>query len=288
MNTPTYNGFWTDLKWSRTVANENKLIKDKDGVYHIDWDDFEARLTPDTHAFLLCNPQNPTGNCWSEDDLLRMGELCLKHGVTVLADEIHCDFVNKGQTYTPFASLPDKAIVDNSVTFKAVSKTFSLAGMKNAYFYSTNPVLLERVRYYHRADLNTLGIVANEAAYREGAPWLDALLPYIDANHDFAEQYLKTQCPDIRYKKAQGTYLAWLEMGDLVTGIDAKAKAAQAGLESSEHYMERWLVERAHVQLNPGSSYGAGGEGHMRMNIATPRAVIKQAIDNLASAVKSA
>ena len=288
MNTPTYNGFWTDLKWSRTVANENKLIKDKDGVYHMDWDDFEARLTPDTHAFLLCNPQNPTGNCWSEDDLLRMGELCLKHGVTVLADEIHCDFVNKGQTYTPFASLPDRAIVDNSVTFKAVSKTFSLAGMKNAYFYSTNPVLLERVRYYHRADLNTLGIVANEAAYREGAPWLDALLPYIDANHDFAEQYLKSQCPDIRYKKAQGTYLAWLEMGNLVTGVDAKAKAEQAGLKSPEHYMEQWLVERAHVQLNPGSSYGAGGEGHMRMNIATPRAVIKQAIDNLASAIKTA
>ena len=288
MNTPTYNGFWTDLKWSRTVANENKLIKDKNGVYHIDWDDFEARLTPDTHAFLLCNPQNPTGNCWSEDDLLRMGELCLKHGVTVLADEIHCDFVNKGRTYTPFASLPDTAIVDNSVTFKAVSKTFSLAGMKNAYFYSTNPVLLERVRYYHRADLNTLGIVANEAAYREGAPWLDALLPYIDANHDFAEQYLKSQCPDIHYKKAQGTYLAWLEMSDLVTGVDAETKAERAGLKSPEHYMEQWLVERAHVQLNPGSSYGAGGEGHMRMNIATPRAVIKQAIDNLASAIKTA
>ena len=139
MNTPTYNGFWTDLKWSRTVANENKLIKDKEGVYHIDWDDFEARLTPDTHAFLLCNPQNPTGNCWSEADLLRMGELCLKHGVIVLADEIHCDFVTKGQTYTPFASLPDKAIVDNSVTFKAVSKTFSLAGMKNAYFLFDEP-----------------------------------------------------------------------------------------------------------------------------------------------------
>ena len=288
MNTPTYNGFWTDLKWSRTVANENQLIKDKDGVYHIDWDDFEARLTPDTHAFLLCNPQNPTGNCWSENDLLRMGELCLKHGVTVLADEIHCDFVNKDQTYTPFASLPDKAIVDNSVTFKAVSKTFSLSGMKNAYFYSTNPVLLERVRYYHRANLNTLGIVANEAAYREGAPWFDALLPYIDANHDFVEQYLKRQCPDIRYKKAQGTYLTWLDMNDLIEGIDAKAKANQSGLKSPEHYMEQWLVERAQLQLNPGSNYGAGGEGHMRMNIATSRAVIKQAIDNLASAIKTA
>ena len=166
---------------------------------------------------------------------------------------------NKGQTYTPFASLPDKAIVDNSVTFKAVSKTFSLAGMKNAYFYSTNPVLLERVRYYHRADLNTLGIVANEAAYREGAPWLDALLPYIDANHDFAEQYLKTQCPDIRYKKAQGTYLAWLEIERTSNGRWRRSKSGASGPEKSRALYGTWLVEQ-YVQLNPGSSYGAGGE----------------------------
>lgn len=288
MNTPTYNGFWTDLRWSRTVASESPMIKDSEGVYHMDWDDFESRLTPDTHAFLLCNPQNPTGNCWSEEDLLRMGELCLKHGVTVLADEIHCDFVMKGQKYTPFASLPDKAIVDNSLTFKAISKTFSLAGMKNAYFFSTNPVLLERVRYFHRADINTLGVVANEAAYREGAPWLDQLLPYLDANHAFTEAQIAKRLPGVHYKKAQGTYLAWLDMREVVSAINAEAEAKKAGLKSAEHYMEQWLIERAHVQLNPGSNYGAGGEGHMRMNIATPRPLIDRAIDLLAGAIRSA
>lgn len=286
LTTPTYNGFWGDLRWSRTVASESQMIKDDDGVYRIDWDDFESRLTPDTHAFLLCNPQNPTGNCWSEEDLLRMGELCLKHGVTVLADEIHCDFVMKGQTYTPFASLPDKAIVDNSLTFKAISKTFSLAGMKNAYFFSTNPVLLERVRYFHRPDISTLGVVANEAAYREGAPWFDQLLPYIDANHDFTEAAIKERLPGVRYKKAQGTYLAWLDMRDVIAGIDAEAMAKKANLKSAEHYMEQWLIEQAHVQLNPGSNYGAGGEGHMRMNIATPRSLIDNAIDLMANAIR--
>ena len=145
LNTPTYNGFYGDLRWSRTQINDSEMYKDDDGVYHIDWDDFEARMTPDTYAFILCNPQNPTGNMWSEEDLLRMGELCLKNGVVVLADEIHCDFVMKGQKYIPFASLPDKAIVNNSVTMKAISKTFSLASMKSAYYFSTNPVLLDRV-----------------------------------------------------------------------------------------------------------------------------------------------
>ena len=288
MNTPTYNGFHTDLRLSRTIATENEMIVDKDHGYHIDWDDFESRLTADTHAFLLCNPQNPTGNCWSEADLLKMGELCLKHEVVVLADEIHCDFVMQGQKYTPFASLPDKAIVDNSLTFKAISKTFSLAGMKNAYFFSTNPVLLSRVKKNHRADINTLGVVANEAAYRRGAGWFDALLPYIDGNHSFAETYIKQVLPEFRYKKAQGTYLAWLDTGDLAAQINAGANAERLNLKSPEHYIEQWLIDTAHVQLNPGSNYGPGGANHMRMNLATPRPLIKEAFDKIANAVHSA
>ena len=130
--TPTYNGFYSDLRWSRTLPNESKMINNN-GVWEVDWDDFESRMTPDTAAILLCNPQNPTGNCWSQDDLMRIGQLCLENQVTVLADEIHCDFVMKGQKYTPFASLPDKDIVNNSLTYKAISKTFSLAAHKNAY-----------------------------------------------------------------------------------------------------------------------------------------------------------
>ncbi len=197
--TPTYNGFYTDLTHTGTVANESEMIF-ADGRYCIDWDDLESRMTPDTQSMLLCNPQNPTGNVWSEEDLLRIGELCLKHNVVVLADEIHADFVRPGHSYTPFASLPDRRVVDNSLTFKAITKSFSLPASKNAYWFSTNPIYLARVRKNHRADINTLGVVANEAAYGQGSDWLDQLLVYIDANHSFVESYLAQQLPQIGYE----------------------------------------------------------------------------------------
>jgi len=286
LNTPTYNGFYGDLLWSRTEVNDSEMYKDDDGVYHIDWDDFEARMTPDTHAFILCNPQNPTGNMWSEDDLMKMGELCLKHGVTVLADEIHCDFVMDGQKYIPFASLPDKAIVDNSLTYKAVSKTFSLASMKSAYFFSTNPVLLERVKYMHRADINSLGIIANEAGYRNGGEWFDQLNKYLDGNQAFAESYIMEKMPMVKSKKAEGTYLHWLDIKEVAEAINADQHAKDKGMRSDSHYMEEWFVKNAKVQLNPGGNYGTGGNGHMRMNLGTSRPNIKKAIDNMAAAIK--
>jgi len=285
MNTPTYNGFYSDLEWTRTLVNDSEMWVDREGAYHIDWDDLEARMTPDCHAMLLCNPQNPTGNVWSEEDLMRIGELCLKNQVVVLADEIHCDFVMDGQKYTPFASLPDKDIVDNSLTFKAISKTFSLAGMKNAYFYSTNPILLDRVKWWHRASPNTLGIVANEAAYRHGQPWFDQLNAYIDGNHEHVAAYIRENIPKISYTKAQGTYLAWLDVSEAERAINAGYKAEQAGLESADHYFEQWLVMNAGVQLNPGANYGTGGLGHMRMNLGTPRPLIERALDRIAEAV---
>ena len=288
MNTPTYNGFYTDLRLSRTLVNDNEMWVDDDGVYHIDWDDFEARLTTDCHAFLLCNPQNPTGNCWSQEDLLRMGELCLKNNVVVLADEIHCDFVMEGQKYIPFASLPDKDIVDNSLTYKSASKTFSIAGLKHAYFYSTNPILLERVRWLHRADLNTMGVFGTDAALREGAEWFNQVLAYIDENHNFAEAYVNKNLPGVKYKKAQGTYLAWLDVGEPIKGMDCEKMAKKEELATAEHYFEKWMVENARVQLNPGPNYGTGGANHMRMNLGLPRARLKDGLDNMASALKNA
>ena len=217
---------------------------------------------------------------------MRMGELCLKNGVTVLADEIHCDFVMKGQKYVPFASLPDKDVVNNSLTFKAISKTFSLAGMKNAYFFSTNPILLERVKYNHRPDINTLGVVANEAAYRHGAEWFDQVLAYIDQNHEFVESYIAERLPMLKYKKAEGTYLAWLDVSEPINALNATAMAEKEDLRSAEHYFEKWLVENSGVQLNPGSTYGTGGAGHMRMNLGAPRPLIEEALEKIGNALQ--
>ena len=288
MMTPTYNGFYSDLTRTNTIANDSEMIF-TDGRYEIDWDDFEARMTPDTHSMLLCNPQNPTGNVWSEADLLRIGELCLKHQVVVLADEIHCDFVRAGQKYTPFASLPDKDVVNNSLTFKAVSKTFNLPAMKSAYWFSTNPVFAERVRVNHRADVNTLGVVANEAAYRHGREWFDQLLPYIDDNHSFVENYIKKKLPQVGYTKAQGTFLSWLHFGEVMDAIGAEEKSAASQKTDTPmtptEVFEAWLAKNARVQLNDGESYGTGGERCMRMNIGTSRRLIAHALNNIAVAV---
>ncbi len=290
MNTPTYNGFYSDLTFTRTVAEDSEMHV-TDGRYEIDWDDFERRATR-VNVFLLCNPQNPTGNCWSEEDLLRMGEICLRNRVVVLADEIHCDFVTSGNAYTPFASLPDKEIVDNSLTFKAASKTFSLAAMKAAWYFSTNPNLLARARSYTRADLSTLGMEANKAALTDGDEWLDQLLPYVDGNHDLAQSRLN-DIPMVSYTKAQGTYLAWLDVSGLMDGVGARERAEEESRTSDsvvtpEQIMQRWFAEHAGIYLNPGHSYGTGGSGRMRMNLATSRVLVRKALDNIAEAVAKA
>ena len=292
LTTPTYNGFYGDLRASATLAADSPMTC-VNGRYAIDFDDLKSRIGPDTHTLILCNPQNPTGNCWSPDDLLKLGRLCLERRVLVLADEIFADLVMTGQAYTPFSSLPDRAVVDNSVTFKAISKTFSLAAMKTAYFFSTNPSHLERIRVNHRAEVNTLGVVASEAAYRQGEPWLDQVLPYLSANHDFVESYVRERLPLIRYTKAQGTYLAWLDVSGLIAkiGADEQAAAETKKQEPSrppvtpEAVVERWLVEHAKVHMNAGPSYGTGGAGHMRMNLGTSRRLIARALDNISAAV---
>ena len=288
MMTPTYNGFYSDLTRSQTVANESRMIFEN-GRYHVDWDDLEARMTPDTHCMLLCNPQNPTGNVWSREDLTRIGELALKHDVVVLADEIHADFVREGH-YTPFASL-DPEIVHNSLTFKAITKTFSMPASKNAYWFSTNPIYLERVKVNHRADINTLGVVANTAAYQKGQDWLDQLLVYIDGNHTFVENYLKENLPEVTYTKAEGTFLAWLHFGEIMDEVGVVEKAAatrKAGSPKTEtQVFEAWLAETCGVQLNEGMDYGLGGERCMRMNIGTSRQLIELALNNIRDAVRS-
>jgi cystathionine beta-lyase len=295
LNTPTYNGFYSDLRESQTIAEESPM-KFVNGKFEMDFDDFERRISIDTHSYILCNPQNPTGNCWSAADLMRIGEICLKHRVVVLADEIHCDWVGKGQKYTPFASLSNKAVVDNSLTFKAASKSFGLAAHKIAWFYSTNPALMARVDPYHRADLNTLGLVANLAAVTEGEEWLRQANEYVDANHDLVVNFVNDKiAPMIKVHRAEGTYLTWLDVSGIADKINSKkladdynrTKPANAPRLTPEQMVERYFVKTAKVHLNQGASYGKGGENHMRMNIGTSRKLVELALNNLAAACRN-
>jgi cystathionine beta-lyase len=297
LNTPTYNGFYGDLTYTKTIAEEvpMRLVN---GRYSIDFDEFEHHIGHDTNAYILCNPQNPTGNCWSQADLMKIGEICLRRRVVVLADEIHCDFVQKGQKYTPFASLPDKAIVNNSVTFKAASKSFGLAAMKCAWFFSDNADYVARIKAMNRADLTTLGIISSHAAYEGGEDWLNQCVEYIDGNHDYVTQYIAANIPMIKCVKPQGTYLAWLDVSGIADKIGAKEMAAEANKKNMggtgrnatitpEQMVEKYLVRHAKVHLNQGASYGLGGANHMRMNIATSRKTLEVAMNNLSSALKS-
>ncbi len=293
LNTPTYNGFYGDLRATRTIAEEN-VMKQVDGRYSLDFDDFERRITPEVQSFILCNPQNPTGNCWTAEDLTRLGEICLRKNVVVLADEIHCDFVAKGEKYTPFASLPNRAIVDNSITFKAVSKSFGLAAQKFAWMFSTNKILLERVKKNVRADINTLGAVANMGALTGGEEWFNQCNEYIDGNQAFAVDYIAKNIPLIKTAKPQGTYLLWLDLTAVANKIDLKKLTAEANMGRAagemdlmpEAVLQRYIIKNAKVNLNPGNTYGKGGQNHMRMNLGTSRKLVKLALDNIANSLK--
>jgi cystathionine beta-lyase len=292
MLTPAYDGFYGDISYVGCTPEEcpMKLVN---GRYSIDFEDLERRISNDTNTMIVCNPHNPTGNVWSREDLTKIGEICTRRRVVVLADEIHCDYVNKGNKYTPYSTLANRDIVMNSITFKSGSKSFGLSAMKSAWMFSDNPDLIARVRAYHRQDFSTLGMVASLAAYTEGGDWLDQLVPYIDGNGEFAESFIRAKIPLIKWVKAQGTYLAWLDVSAVIDKIGAKERAAEANKASTsrrpitpENIAEHWFVQNAKVQINAGSNYGLGGAGHMRMNLATSRKTLEIALNNMASALK--
>ena len=278
-------------------------MKIVDGQYEIDWDDLERRMTPDTKVTILCNPHNPVGRVWSKAELARYGALCLKHKIVVLSDEIHCDFVNKGHKYTPFSTLDDKAVVANSITFTAASKSFSLGSLNLAWYFTTNKAMFDEVLSYdrNRTDIASLSIAATHAAQDGGEDWLNQLTAYIDGNHDFVGQYVKANIPMIGMgAKPQGTFLSWLEVSEISKRIGARKLAevenkkpqpydtqtGKAHIVSPEEMVGHWFAKNAFVALNPGSIYGMGGAGHMRMNIATSRRTLKAALDSMAAAVK--
>ena len=283
LQTPSYNGFYTDIRVVGAVAEESPL-RLVNGRYSMDFEDLERRIDHDTHALILCNPQNPTGNVWSREDLMQLGEICTNRRVVILSDEIHCDFVTRGNRYTPFASLDNEAIVRNSVTYKSVSKSFNLSTMKCAYMFSTNPDYLERIlgAGQHRQGMNTLGIVAAEAAYNECEDWLDQLIGYIDGTHDLVDAFVQANLPHVESSKPEGTYLAWLDVSKALERVELPPTTEESSLEVD---FQRYLVEQAHVHINPGSSYGLGGAGRMRMNIATSRQLVQRALRNIAAAL---
>ncbi len=274
MFTPTYPPFFNLTRLNGRQALSSSLLPGPDG-WAIDWPDLEAKLArPDTKLFLLCNPQNPTGRVFTRQELERAGDLCLRHGVTVLSDEIHCDFVAPGLRHIPFASLSSE-VSGITLTGVSPSKTFNIAGLKTAAVISANAGLLERFKETARKNAlesNTQGVLAFHAAYTRCAYYADQAAAYVRANQELAVSFVNEHIPGLAAYLPEGAYLLWLNCAGL--GLD------QAGLE-------RFFLEKVKLGLNSGTDFGPEGQGYMRMNLACPRATVLEALRRLEKACSS-
>lgn len=269
VQTPVYNHFFITIDNGRCEPSENELIY-RNNSYTIDYDDLERRAAdPSVKLMLLCNPHNPAGRVWTPEELRRIGEICLRHDVLVVADEIHCELVMPGFRYTPFASLSEE-FARRSITCCSPSKAFNLAGLQVANIFAADPSI--RATLARALEINETGMIspfaieALTAAYEEGAEWLDALNAYLHENYLFLRDYFARHLSQYPVLPLEGTYLAW---------IDCRA----AGLPS-EKLGERLLGE-GRIHINPGSMYGAAGEGFIRLNIACPRALLRDGAERL-------
>ncbi|MGE4548382.1 MAG: MalY/PatB family protein [Intestinibacillus sp.] len=255
----------------RLVVNE---LVYADGRYTVDLNDFEDKIVKNqVKLFILCSPHNPVGRVWTREELTAMGDLCVKHGVRVVSDEIHADFVYPGHRHQVFAALKDE-FADISITCTSPSKTFNLAGLQISNIWISNAEIRRRVRAeIHKTgyDLpNVMGLVACRAAYTRGAPWLDALKEYLFANLDYVRSFLAEQLPQIRLVEPEGTYLLWLDCRAL-------------GLPDDQ--LDELIIRRAGLWLDAGTLFGVGGEGFQRVNIACPRTTLERALKKLKAAV---
>ena len=244
------------------------------GVYSIDWDALERALAnPQTSLLIFCNPHNPVGKIWTAEEMARVGELCKKHSVTVISDEIHCDLTKPGKRYIPFASVSETCR-DISIVCMAPTKTFNIAGLQTAAVSVANPTLRHKVwrglNTDEVAEPNVFAIQAAIAAYNEGEAWLDELLQYIQGNRELVADFIAREIPQVKLIDAEATYLLWL---------DCKDFCKRRGMNSVQ--LQQDLRDNAHVFLSDGSVYGDAGEGFMRMNIACPKATLQDALNRL-------
>jgi len=260
------------------LNNEAQVVRSPlvyaDGRYAMDFDDLEAKVRdPHVKMAILCSPHNPVGRVWGRDELERFGRICVDNSVLVVADEIHADLIFRGNVFVPFGKLAAD-LVQQSVICTAPSKTFNLAGLQTSCIVIPN----ERLRKRFRATIdatgqslpNTFGIVALQAAYENGEPWLEELLDYLQANLEYVESFVLDHIPRIQVVRPEGTYLVWLDCRKL--GLDA----AQ---------LQHLMRDKARVYLDEGPLFGVEGEGFERLNIACPRSLLEEALRRIGSAV---
>lgn len=266
VQTPVYNCFFSSIRNNGCIASENELIY-KGQTYFIDFDDLEKRAAdPSVKILLLCNPHNPAGRVWTVDELKRIGEICRRHDIIVVSDEIHCELVYKPYKYTPFLTLPEE-IIEPSVACVSPSKAFNIAGLQIANIVCRDEEMRckidKAININEVCDVNPFGVLATIAAYNEGEEWLSELLDYLWSNYCFLKEFFDLHLPNLQVVKLEGTYLAWIDCRSL-------------GIPSEE--LENKLLKEAGVWLNAGDMYGKAGEGFMRINMACPRKRLEEGL----------
>ena len=270
VQTPVYNCFFSSIKNNGCIPAENELKYFDDNRYVIDFEDLEEKASdPDTVLMLLCNPHNPTGRVWNYNELSRIYDICSRNGVTVVSDEIHCEIVYPQFTYIPFCSISEE-VAANSIACVSPSKSFNLAGLQIANIICKDPEMRKKIdkaiNINEVCDVNPFGVIATITAYTEGEEWLTELVDYLQANYEFLVNYFQTELPDFPIIKLEGTYLVWVD-------------CRKVDLSSVE--LEQKLLREGEVWLNPGSMYGAAGEGFMRINIACPRKRLEEGLKRI-------
>ena len=267
VQTPVYNCFFSSIKNSGCEVLENPLQREGDS-YVIDFEDFERKCADEkTTVFLLCNPHNPTGRVWTKDELSRMNEICMKHRVKVIADEIHCELVMPGYVFQPFAAV-NEACRDNSVVLHSPSKAFNIAGLQIAIIVCHDAQLrlcIDRaININEVCDVNPFGVIALQEAYHNGSEWLDELIQYIHGNYTALQDFVAENLPQLEVCRLEGTYLAWIDL-------------SRTGLTADE--ATRRLLEEGKVMVNSGTMYGEkAGAHYLRINLACRRETLMEGL----------
>lgn len=271
---PVYYPFLEVIRDNERRVISNDLVLLPDGKYHIDFGDFEKKLIEnDIHLFLLCSPHNPVSRVWTKEELIRLGDICVKHNVIVVSDEIHADFVFGERHHYVFAGLKEE-FRDITITCTSPAKTFNLAGLQISNIFIANQQLRRRFKKEIAAagysQLNTMGLISCEAAYRYGGAWYEAMMKYLEGNIAFMKNFIEEKLPELTMINPEGTYLVWVDFRKL-------------GLTESE--LEDLIVKKAKLWLDSGAIFGDVGKGFERFNIACPQATLSMALKALSVAV---
>ncbi len=272
---PVYHPFWSAITANDCCVADNKL-RLKEGHYDIDFKGLGSKFRGEkaSKMMILCHPHNPVGRVWTEKELRRMGEIVIENNALMISDEIHCELLFRGFKHIPFAAISDE-FAQNSIVCMAPSKTFNLAGLSASTIIIPNKKIRDSfcsARMGFMPGVNAFGLVALEAAYRHGDDWLEQLLDYLQGNLEFLVKYFEEKIPEVKVIKPEGTYLVWLDFRKL-------------GLK--EKKLRDLLIKKAKIGLEEGTIFGPEGKGFQRMNIACPRATLKEALGRIEGAVRS-